>query len=222
MSGCPPPPYFGHHPPQATPMQPGVTYVPTPVYVPMYPQPPPPQPTPPNATYVTNVYQHPPVVAEPIVQLREDPIDWIPASSLNARSLEYKAFVGGKEGWDGSPLWVIRARHNNEYVPGKLAIKHRSAYIPYGGQEVQVQNFEVLCTTPGAVRWLPGSNGQVPVEAIAAGNTVSGEPLYIAKVRHRGSITPGKVHPSHGCCYISFGGMEIPYKTYEVLCKVVG
>lgn len=80
---------------------------------------------------------------KPNTILISDPIDWIPASSLNARSLEYKAFVGGKEGWDGSPLWVIRARHNNEYVPGKLAIKHRSAYIPYGGQEVQVQNFEV-------------------------------------------------------------------------------
>ncbi|XP_060802280.1 uncharacterized protein LOC106137666 [Amyelois transitella] len=223
MSGSgPPPPYFGQQPPN--PGQPGYTYVPTPVYIPAYPHPPPPQPyhPPPNSTYVTNVYQHPPVVAEPIVQLREADIDWIPASAATAKSLEYKAFVGGREGWDGSPLWVIRARHNDEYVPGKLAIKHRSAYIPYGGQEVTVMNFEVLCANPGVLRWLPSSNGQVPVGAIPAGNTVSGEPLYVARVPHRGSITPGKVHPSHGCCYISFGGVEMPFKNYEVLCKIVG
>lgn len=31
-----------------------------------------------------------------------------------------------------------------------------------------------------------------------------------------------QVHPSHGTAYISFGGQEIPYKNYQVLCKVVG
>ncbi|KOB67603.1 Farnesoic acid O-methyltransferase, partial [Operophtera brumata] len=122
-----------------------------------------------------------------------------------------------KEGWDGSPLWVIRAHHSGEFVPGKLAVKHRSAYIPHAGKEVPV-----LCAPAHALRWLPASNGEIPVGGIAAGNTHNAEPLYVARVRHLRSITPGKVHPSHGCCYISFGGTEIPYKSYEVLCKIVG
>lgn len=31
-----------------------------------------------------------------------------------------------------------------------------------------------------------------------------------------------QIHPSHGCCYISFSGGEVSYKYYEVLCSVVG
>ncbi|KAJ8719033.1 hypothetical protein PYW07_016589 [Mythimna separata] len=150
------------------------------------------------------------------------PIDWVPATTSDVASLTHRAYVAGREGWDGSPLCVIRSHHSGEFIPGKLAIKHRSAYVPHGGREIPVHNFEVLCCSPHAVRWLHSSNGQVPVGAIAAGNTHSGEPLYIGRVRHMQSLTPGKVHPSHGCCYISFGGNEISHKTYEVLCRIVG
>lgn len=72
-----------------------------------------------------------------------DVIDWVPTNPTSAPSLSHRAFVAGKEGWDGSPLWVIRAHHSGEFVPGKLAVKHRSAYIPYAGKEVPVHNFEV-------------------------------------------------------------------------------
>lgn len=40
---------------------------------------------------------------------------------------------------------------------------------------------------------MTASNGQVPPGAIPAGNTHNAEPLYIARVRHMRSITPGKV-----------------------------
>ncbi|PZC86148.1 uncharacterized protein LOC110380542 isoform X1 [Helicoverpa armigera] len=153
---------------------------------------------------------------------RNSNIEWVPATTGDVGSLSHKAFVAGREAWDGSPLCVIRAHHSGEFLPGKLAIKHRAAYVPYGGREVPVHNFEVLCVPSHAVRWLHSSNGQVPVGAIAAGNTHSGEPLYIGRVRHMQSLTPGKVHPSHGCCYISFGGSEHTHKTYEVLCRIVG
>ncbi|XP_075976237.1 uncharacterized protein LOC142976643 isoform X2 [Anticarsia gemmatalis] len=218
----PPPPYYGYPPPGA----PGFAYVPAPVMMPVYP-PPPPQPEPvqpPQPTYVTNyIYQQPPV--DPVQVVQGPPIetiDWADATPSTAVALSHKAFVAGKEGWDGSPIWVIRAHHSGDFVPGKLAIKSRAAYIPHAGKEVPVHNFEVLLAQPHMVRWLPASNGQVPVGAIPAGNTHSGEPLYIARVQHQRSVTPGKVHPSHGCCYISFGGSEISYKSYEVLCKIVG
>ncbi|XP_050563057.1 zinc finger homeobox protein 4-like isoform X2 [Spodoptera frugiperda] len=149
-------------------------------------------------------------------------IEWVPSSGPEVGMLRHRAFVAGREGWDGSPLCVIRAFHNGEFVPGKLAIQHQAAYIPHAGREVPVHNFEVLCASSHAVRWLPGSNGQVPVGAIPAGNTHNGEPLYIGRVTHMNSVTPGKVHPSHGCCYISFNGGEVAHKSYDVLCRIVG
>ncbi|KAJ8724421.1 hypothetical protein PYW08_015895 [Mythimna loreyi] len=232
----PPPP----QPPPPEPTQP--TYVTN--YI--YQQPPPPTPV----TVVEEVHVHPPPpppsnpwsnllresaerglasVGKGLAALENNlrsrnshPIEWIPATTSDVATLTHRAYVAGREGWDGSPLCVIRSHHSGEFIPGKLAIKHRAAYVPHGGREIPVHNFEVLCCSPHAVRWLHSSNGQVPVGAIAAGNTHNGEPLYIGRVRHMQSLTPGKVHPSHGCCYISFGGSEITHKTYEVLCRIVG
>lgn len=223
-NGPPPPPPYGYPPHPG-----GFAYIPmpAPVMMPMYP-PPGPDPTP-NPTYVTNYYYPhapppPPATTTPDpVRVVEDsnPIEWVQSSPNTASTLTHRAFVAGREGWDGSPLWVIRSHHSGELIPGKLAIKHRSAYIPHAGKEIPVHNFEVLCAPGNVLRWVPASNGQVPVGAIPAGNSHSGEPLYIARVNHLKSVTPGKVHPSHGCCYISFGGEEIPMKNYEVLCKIV-
>ncbi|KAM3967058.1 putative proline-rich receptor-like protein kinase PERK11-like [Aphomia sociella] len=224
MSHYPPPPGPPYQPPyDVYPPPPGsVTYVPTPVYMPVYP-PQPPASQPPSAnTYVTNIYQQPTPEPVNIVEHAENDIDWIQVTANTAQQYQHRALIAGKEAWDGSPLCVIRAHHSGELVPGKLAIKHRSAYIPHSGRELPVHNFELLLAKPYAVQWISSSMGRVPPGAIPAGNSHNAEPLYIARVKHRGSITPGKVHPTHNCCYISFGGSEIRYITYEVLCKVVG
>ncbi|XP_059053574.1 uncharacterized protein LOC131847894 [Achroia grisella] len=225
-SGPPPQytPYPGQQPaPSTYYANPGsVTYVPAPVYMPVYPPqanvvPQPQQP--PNSTYVTNIYQQP--IPEPVqvVEHATEVIDWVSATPNLIDSLRSRALVAGREGWDSSPLWVIRAHHGGEFVPGKLSVKYRSAYVPHTGREVPVHNFEVLLAKSDDVRWLPCAGGKVPPGAIAAGNTHSGEPLYIARVNHSNTVTPGKVHPSHNCCYISFGGKEISYQSYEVLCR---
>ncbi|CAH2040556.1 unnamed protein product, partial [Iphiclides podalirius] len=229
MSNIPPPGGIPpHYPGYPHPPAPGAfTYVPTPVVMPMYP---PPQPNPQQPTHVTNYYYPPPPPSqippepEPVIVVQDSGpvIDWAPSTPTTASALSDRALVAGKEGWDNSPLWVIRAHHGGDFVPGKLAVQHRSAYIPHAGKEVPVHNFEVLCAPAHAVRWVQASNGQVPAGAIAAGNTHSAEPLYVGRVQHMRSVTPGKIHPSHGCCYISFAGGEVSYKYYEVLCSVVG
>lgn len=65
--------------------------------------------------------------------------------------------------------------------------------------------------------WVHSGNGHVPNGAVLCGNTVSGEPLYIGRTHHEGSLTPGKIHRSHGCLYIPFGGAEQSFLNYEVL-----
>ncbi|KAL4707326.1 hypothetical protein ACJJTC_019864 [Scirpophaga incertulas] len=142
-------------------------------------------------------------------------VEWVPCTSKTAEALTHRAVVAGYEGHDGSPLWVIRARHEGDVIPGKLAIKHKSAYVPWGGKEISV-----CCAPADRVRWLESRNGTIPPNAIPGGNTTTGETLYIGRAKEQGSLTPGKVHPSHKVLYMSFGGDEIPHQVYEVLCSV--
>ncbi|XP_053615808.1 cell division protein ZipA-like isoform X2 [Plodia interpunctella] len=198
---------------------------PTLPYYPAQPQIEPPTPTttePPNFT--VNVVEQS-ETADPEPEAASTPvqeaISWVPATPTTAQNLDYKAVVGGKEGYDGSPLWIIRAHHKGEMIPGKLNIKHRYAYIPSLGKEIPVHNFDVLCSKPGGVQWLSAKNGQVPKKAVEAGYAINAEPLYIGRVSHKSSLTPGKVQPGHGCCYISFHGVEVSFRKYEVLCEII-
>lgn len=150
----------------------------------------------------------------------EPTVEWVPTTPNNAAQLTNRAVVAGYEGHDGSPLWVIRSRFEGDLIPGKLAIKHRSAYVPWGGKENSVQNIEVCCARPERVQWVEARNGIMPPNAVVAGNTKEGEPLYVGRAKQDRSLTPGKVHPSHKVMYMSFGGEEIAHRAYEVMVTV--
>lgn len=145
------------------------------------------------------------------------PVEWVPTTPKDAAALSNRAVVGGYEGHDHSPLWVIRARYEGELIPGKLAIKHQTAYVPWDCKENLVSQIEVCCAQPDRVRWINSLKGQVPPGAVVGGHAATGEPLYIGRTKHDGSLTPGKVHPSHKVLYISYGGKEIGYENYEIL-----
>ncbi|CAH1635736.1 unnamed protein product [Spodoptera littoralis] len=70
-------------------------------------------------------------------------VEWVPTNPNEAHAFNDRAVVGGYEGHDGSPLWVIRARFEGDLIPGKLAVKHRAAYVPWGGNENSVKAIEV-------------------------------------------------------------------------------
>lgn len=65
--------------------------------------------------------------------------------------------------------------------------------------------------------WESSDHGEVPAGAVSTGSQSDGEPLYIGRAHFQGSLTPGKVHCSHGCLYIPFGGAEQRVQQYEVL-----
>ncbi|GBP26438.1 hypothetical protein EVAR_75570_1 [Eumeta japonica] len=69
---------------------------------------------------------------------------WVSTTPTAAASLSGRAVVAGYEGYDCSPLWVIRASYEGDLVPGKLAIKHKAAYVPWNGRENPVYNIETL------------------------------------------------------------------------------
>lgn len=124
------------------------------------------------------------------------------------------AIVAGND-VDGSPIYVGRGFYNGDQLPAKVLPSQNVAYVSWNGQEVPLYTYEILCN--GNVQWVPSGSGSVHHNAVPGGVTASGETLYIGRAWHAGSLTPGKIHPSHGNLYIPFGGMEIAHGTYEIL-----
>lgn len=116
---------------------------------------------------------------------------------------------------DGAPIYVGRAYHEGEQLIAKVIPSKQVGYVCTNGQEIPKYNYEILCN--GNVSWVPTSYGSVPPNALAGGRTASGETLYVGRAHWQGSLTPGKVHPSHGTLYIPYGGAEVPIKSYEIL-----
>lgn len=136
--------------------------------------------------------------------------EWVAASQ---GELPANAVEGG---FDGSePIYVARAKHEDDLLPGKLLCTHGVCYVPWGGGEHSYADYEVLCG--GSGQWVSVDNGVLPHNAVPGGMTAEGETLFVGRAPHEGTLTVGKVHPSHECCYISHGGNEIAYSAYEVL-----
>lgn len=139
--------------------------------------------------------------------------EWVAASQ---GELPPNAVEGG---FDGSePLYIGRAKHEDDLVPGKLHCTHGVCYIPWGGEEHSHADYEVLCGGGnGGGHWVSVEDGTIPPNAVPGGLTADGETLFVGRATHEGTLTVGKVQPSHQCCYISYGGREIAYNGYEIL-----
>lgn len=134
---------------------------------------------------------------------------WVPSSG---GQVPVSAVAGGQ---DGETLYVARARHEGALIPGKLVPSHGVTYIAWGGGEHGKAEYDVLCGC--STMWVPVQGDAIPPQAQPAGETEGGEPLFVGRVNHEGSLTIGKVQPSHGTCYISYGGQELAFQNYEVL-----
>ncbi|XP_065202573.1 uncharacterized protein LOC135832943 isoform X2 [Planococcus citri] len=113
--------------------------------------------------------------------------NWISASHGN---VPYGAVVAGKD-IDGALLYTGRTFHEGDTLPAKIAPRYRTAFVAFAGGEHSKTNYEVLCGTN--IAWQYASNGQVPHNAILAGQTRNGEKLYIGRALHSGGLIPGKV-----------------------------
>lgn len=128
-------------------------------------------------------------------------------------SVPPSALQGGDD--NGEPMFIARASFQGCMIPGKLVPSHGVCYVPWGGAENAVNQYEVLCDCSGT--WMRAAGGNIPPHAVAGGQTEDGEPLFVGRVAHEGSVTVGKVQPSHGCCYIAYGGQELSFPDYEIL-----
>lgn len=107
----------------------------------------------------------------------------------------------------------------NDLLPAKVIVQ-LGTFVPYGTNELQVDEFEYVRMDPGTYQWEEDNSGQVPYNAVNAGCTSDGETLYFGRVIHNGNYIPGKVHPSHRVLYVPYRGLEINFRNYEVLVQV--
>merc|ERR1719244_432546 len=63
---------------------------------------------------------------------------WVPASN---GSIPAHAVMAGPN------IYVARARYASDMLPGKVARGYNWAFVPHGGGEHQVMEYEVLCNT---------------------------------------------------------------------------
>lgn len=131
-------------------------------------------------------------------------------------SLPYGVIEAGHDE-DGSPIYLGRTWHEGDQLPVKVCPNQGKGYVAFGGQEIEKYDFEVL--VGNGYGWVPSANGEVPPNAAECGRTSTGETLYFGRGHHSNSLVPGKVHQSHGCLYIPFGGQEIKLFNYEVLVR---
>ncbi|GBP14609.1 hypothetical protein EVAR_93482_1 [Eumeta japonica] len=200
-----PGPYPPHFPPPA-----GVVFYPMhPAYFYPYPTPPETGPT---------IVENPPEEIVPelpgeIVELPYRTYRWVPGCT-SQNSIPPGALRVGTDA-DGAEIYAARAHHEGDILPAKLIPSKNECYVAFRGEELPKDQFEVL--VPAMFSWQFSTNGEVPPGAVEAGVTADGEKLYFGRVTHDGCTTPGKIHPSHGCCYYPFDGEERNSTEYECL-----
>lgn len=60
---------------------------------------------------------------------------------------------------DGSGIYLGRCHHNGDIIPAKVIPEKNAAYIAWGGEEILVNNVEVLRQVQ--YHWVADSNGGV-------------------------------------------------------------
>lgn len=75
------------------------------------------------------------------------PLSWVPAKDGNVPNNALSVTRG---------IYVVRCKHDGQWIPGKAATGHNAAYYPYGGEEKNTREYEVLCDTS-----FPGHQGYI-------------------------------------------------------------
>ncbi|XP_055607644.1 uncharacterized protein LOC129755267 [Uranotaenia lowii] len=139
--------------------------------------------------------------------------NWVPWSA-DAGIHPTNAVRGGTDS-DGSEIYIGRASHCGHMLPAKVIPIRRVAYVSYDGIEYSKPHFEVLCGL--GYTWVPNNGEDLPKGAVLSGTSNYGEPFYIGRAHHDGSITPGRINRKDRCVYVPFGGYEHAHSTYEIL-----
>ncbi|CAH2102818.1 unnamed protein product [Euphydryas editha] len=152
----------------------------------------------------------PPQIQKPtLVRLTGGEPQWIKANE----QLPDGALIGGHE---NGVLYIIRAPHRGSLTPGKFVPELGLGFVSWGCEMHEKSDFEVLCGYN--CTWVKTVKNKIPVGAVEGGYSEDGhEILYVGRAFYDNHLIPGKVQPSHNCCYIPYQEKEIGVQTYEIL-----
>jgi uncharacterized protein (TIGR02145 family) len=147
----------------------------------------------------------------------QNTLQWIKINSGN--EIPANAVVGGKDG-DGSPLFVAHGNYEGNWHPGKTRKDWNGANIEYGGNEVTIEEYEVLTSTnSSSLKWSNITAGNIPDNAVKAGQE-GDRPLFACRCDYEGSKQVGKTWQGSSACNIGYGGGGFEIAEYEVLVSV--
>jgi hypothetical protein len=135
--------------------------------------------------------------------------------TVNDCKVPKKALQGGVE-VDGQEIYVGRVNYMGGYLPAKVIPKNRACYTSFNGQEIFVNEFEMIVGKADKFSWVPASYGEIVPNAVSVG-AHNGEEMYVGRAPFNGSMVIGKIHRSHRIFYCPFNGGEHSLQHYEVL-----
>ncbi|XP_071448076.1 epidermal growth factor receptor-like [Hetaerina americana] len=112
-------------------------------------------------------------------------------------------------------LYVGRAWHEGELLPGKLCARYNNVYIAWNGGEYLYNDYQVL--TGSNFEWVISSSTQIPACAVEGGKLKDGTPVYIGRTFSSGALDIGRVNAADGILYIPYYGKEYSFRDYEIL-----
>ncbi|GAA52058.1 hypothetical protein CSKR_104860 [Clonorchis sinensis] len=118
-------------------------------------------------------------------------------------------------------VYVCRAKHFGEVMPGKLLRGECRAQICHSGREFNKPKYEVLCESgfgnEQCFSWTSQQCGRVAPNAVVSGVAQDGQPLYIARAFINDQWVVGKLKEGEMNAQFPLNGTEIPRTQYDVL-----
>jgi len=152
------------------------------------------------------------------------PVTWILSDTFSEHPELRKNLVqAGEE--NGQPWFIARAPYHGSLQIGKCQFQPGGAcsgFIGYGGEAVDVKKCEVLISAPNATIWVRSHGkfnpNEIQASPIKAGHENDGTVLFVAHVRYKDAVHPGKCGEKlKGGCFC-YGNKEKTEEEYEVLC----
>lgn len=150
------------------------------------------------------------------------PVNWILA---DGKQMPSDAYVAGND--QGHPIFICRAPVDKGLQIGKASDWFKTgAVVGFGGDEHNVEAFEVLTADPRAIRWVEVTDKHFQSDdgaykgfkLVEGGFEGDGTPIYIAHGQVDGSVTPGKIRNGWSSALVPKAGDEKKVHPYSVLC----
>ncbi|XP_017078878.1 RING-H2 finger protein ATL58-like [Drosophila eugracilis] len=144
------------------------------------------------------------------------PIQWVPLN-YNTKKLPEGVVRSGFDEM-GNSTYVARAYMNDDMLPAGYVARNKSALCSWDCQAYKLcTELEVLVLAGCDYKWVAGTKGSYPADALQTGYTEDGEVTYTGRGLYKGIMRLGKVHPSHGVMYLPYDDLEVNILHYEVL-----